>query len=123
LVLINSGGAAGTGTAVGICPPAAPEDPAKADDDKPGSKMKLEKQSVERKNKKPKKDPTKKSWVIVGLDDEAGKPVTGESFELWQGGKLISSGTLDNKGRARVSGIDPGSYDLTFPDLDKDAWS
>ena len=122
-VNINSGGAAGTGTAVGICPPTAPEDPAKADDDKPGSKMKLEKQSIERKNKKPKKDPKKKSWVVVGLDDEQGNPVAGESFELWQGDKLISSGSLNNKGRARVRGIDPGSYDLTFPKLDKDAWS
>jgi hypothetical protein len=122
MVLINSGGAAGSGSAVGPCPPTAPTAPAEADDDKPGKKMELEKQSFQRKKNKTKEDPKKKSWVIVGLDDEQGQPVAGEPFQLWQGDKLIRSGTLNYKGRANVKGIDPGSYDLTFPKLDKEAW-
>jgi type VI secretion system secreted protein VgrG len=122
-VFINSpGGAAGKGTEVNVCTPTKPEEAAEADNDKPGRKMQLEKQSFERKKNKTKEDPKKKSWVIVGLDDEEGKPVTGEPFQLWQGDTLISSGTLNNKGRRKVNGIDPGSYDLTFPKLDKDAW-
>lgn len=122
MILLNSGGAAGSGSAVGPCPPTAPTEPAEADDDKPGKKMQLEKQSFERKKNKTKEDPKKKSWVTVGLDDEEGNPVAGEPFQLWQGDKLIRSGTLNYKGRATVKGIDPGSYDLTFPKLDKGAW-
>jgi hypothetical protein len=37
--------------------------------------------------------------------------------------RIEISGTLDENGFARVEGIDPGQCKVTFPDLDKDAWS
>ncbi len=37
-------------------------------------------------------------------------------------GSTVATGTTDEKGRARVEGIDPGTCKVTFPELDKDAW-
>lgn len=122
MVLINSGGAAGSGSAVGMGSPTAPEEPAVADDSKPGSKMKLEKQSADRKQKKGKEDPNKTSWIEIELVDEAGQPVAGEAFELKAPDGTIRTGTTDNKGKAMVKGIDPGNCEVTFTNLDKGAW-
>jgi hypothetical protein len=38
-------------------------------------------------------------------------------------GQTLAEGTLDEKGFARVEGVDPGSCKVTFPNLDKSAWS
>ena len=35
----------------------------------------------------------------------------------------VAEGTLDEKGFARVDGIDPGACQITFPNLDKEAWN
>ena len=37
-------------------------------------------------------------------------------------GETLAEGTLDEKGFARVSNIDPGSCKITFPSLDQEAW-
>ena len=34
----------------------------------------------------------------------------------------VAEGTLDDKGFARVDGIDPGNCQITFPNLDQDTW-
>jgi len=34
----------------------------------------------------------------------------------------IVEGTLDEKGFLRVEGIDPGTCQIVFPKLDKEAW-
>lgn len=64
----------------------------------------------------------KKSWVEIKLVDEDGKPVPGEMYAITLGDQTIASGTLDEKGFARVDHIDPGQVRITFPNLDKDAW-
>ncbi|MEQ1761776.1 MAG: type VI secretion system tip protein TssI/VgrG [Pyrinomonadaceae bacterium] len=123
MVKINSGGAAGSGSAVSPCGPAAPEDPAVADDDKPGSKMKLEKQSYERKkSKSAPEDPKKKSWIKLKMVDEEGKPVPGQAYEVKTSDGKLRKGSLNHKGEAHIQGIEPGNCDVTFPNLDKDAW-
>lgn len=122
MVNINSGGAAGSGTPVGPCPPTAPDEPEEADDDKPGKKMKLEKQSIEKKKKKGKDDPKKKDFIALELLTEAGEPVAGEAYEVKTPDGKIRSGSLNNKGKAMIKGIDPGNCEVTFPNLDKDAW-
>jgi type VI secretion system secreted protein VgrG len=49
--------------------------------------------------------------------------VPGEEYQVTlPDGSTVASGTLDEKGKARVEGIDPGSCKVTFPNLDKDAW-
>jgi hypothetical protein len=67
--------------------------------------------------------PTKTSWIAIELVDDEGKPVAGESYQITLPDGTNVQGTLDDKGRAKVSGFDPGSCKITFPNLDKDVWS
>jgi type VI secretion system secreted protein VgrG len=67
-------------------------------------------------------DQKEKSWVEIELVDEQGNPVPGERYEIKTPDGRLAKGTLDGKGFARVSGIDPGNCEITFPELDKDAW-
>ena len=59
----------------------------------------------------------------IEMVDEEGKPVAGEPYKvILPDGQTAAEGTLDNKGRAKVEGFDPGSCKVSFPNLDKDAW-
>lgn len=70
-----------------------------------------------------KRDSTKKSWIEIELVDEENNPVPGEIYRITlPDGETVAEGTLDNKGLARVEGIDPGNCQITFPKLDQDAW-
>ena len=65
----------------------------------------------------------KSSWIEIEMVDEDNKPVPGESYRITlPDGETIAEGTLDDKGFARLDGIEPGTCKITFPDLDKDAW-
>jgi type VI secretion system secreted protein VgrG len=73
-------------------------------------------QTQEEKAKKP-------SWIEIVMVDEDGNPVPGEAYSITlPDGETVAEGTLDDKGFARVDGIDPGTCQITFPDLDQDAW-
>ena len=134
MVMINSGGAALAGSPGSIVPPTAPAEADPADDNKPGSKMTLEKRSLARKERtfmqstatdSDSSDETKdqtKSWIKLKLVDEEGKPVPGESYKITLPDGRVASGSLNEKGEAEVKGIDPGNCKVTFPNLDKDAW-
>jgi len=69
------------------------------------------------------KEEEKKSWIEIELVDEEEQPVPGEKYEITLPDKTVAKGTLDAKGFVRVDGIDPGTCKVTFPELDKDAWS
>jgi len=145
MVMINSGGAAGSGSATALVAPAAAATADDADDARPGTKIALEKRSAARKERRGKEggaggdsgaggdggaggndnDPnkTKTSWIKIKLVDEAGNPVPGEAYKI----KTLSdgrtySGTLDEKGEKELKGIEPGNCEVTFPNLDKEAW-
>ncbi len=64
----------------------------------------------------------KTSWIEIQMVDEAGKPVTGMAYRVTPSEGSPIEGTLDEKGAARVEGIEKGSCKVTFPSLDKDAW-
>lgn len=65
----------------------------------------------------------KKSWISIKLVDEQDHPVTGERYRVTlPDGQTVAEGTLDEKGCARVEGIESGTCKITFPALDKDAW-
>ena len=68
------------------------------------------------------KNKKKTAWVEVELVDENGKPAGGTAYRVTLPDGSVSSGSLDEKGFARIDGIDPGSVKITFPDYDKDAW-
>ena len=144
MVQINSAGAALSGSAGALVSPLAPTAAVEADKADPGamaqsgpgsvavtpanlSSVKVAKKSAA--SDAPTHDPNseenkdKKHWIEIELVDEAGKPVAGEPYQVTlPDGSTVADGTLDEKGRARVEGIDPGTCKVTFPNLDKEAW-
>ena len=66
--------------------------------------------------------PDKTSWVEIELVDTDGNPVPGEEYQIVVPGGTTVDGTLDAQGQARVEGIDPGTCQITFPNLDKKSW-
>jgi len=66
---------------------------------------------------------TKKSWIAIRMVDQEDNPVPGEKYRITlPDGETVAEGTLDDKGCARIEGLEPGSCKITFPDLDKSAW-
>jgi hypothetical protein len=66
--------------------------------------------------------PVQTTWIEIVLVDEQNNPVPGESYAITLPDNSVASGTLDEKGFARVEGFEPGQCQVTFPDLDQDAW-
>jgi type VI secretion system secreted protein VgrG len=126
-----------SGKAGKAIPPAKPDLADDADNADPGKAAEAKAEQVQNKTGKygaaPAKPPKpaqdsqgeqakKKVWIEIELVDEAGEPVPGEKYELTLPDGTKTGGTLDSKGLARVEGIDPGTCQVTFPNLDKDAW-
>jgi hypothetical protein len=63
------------------------------------------------------------TWIEIELLDLDDSPVAGERYRLVLPGGAIREGRLDDKGLARVDGLDPGTCQVVFPDLDRDAWT
>lgn len=136
MVNINSGGAAGSGSGLNLVSPISPAEAEIADNADPGSldeSFRSQRAAMSPTDaaaaNAPWHDPndevakTKKSWIEIVLEDNQGKPVPGEAYRITlPDGSTLAEGTLDEKGFARVDGIDPGSCQVTFPNLDKDAW-
>ena len=111
--------------------PAEPSEAKEADNANPGEVEQIKAEQRQTKSgkygsvqvKPYKRDPTKKSWIEIELVDDDNEPVPGEPYRITlPDGETAAEGTLDDKGFARVDGIDPGTCKVTFPELDKDAW-
>jgi hypothetical protein len=63
-----------------------------------------------------------KTWIEIRLVDQDGKPVSHQSYELKLPDGSMRKGTLDEDGRARYDGIDPGNCTVCFPDIDGREW-
>jgi len=65
----------------------------------------------------------KKSWIEIELVDKKDKPVPGMPYEVrLSDGETVASGTLDDKGLARIEGIEAGTCKVSFPTLHKSIW-
>ena len=64
----------------------------------------------------------KKSWIEIRLRDQDGDPVPGEDYKVVAPDGRELTGKLDQKGFARVDGIDPGQCKVTFPRLHRAEW-
>jgi len=65
----------------------------------------------------------KTSWIEIRLRDQEDQPIPGEKYRITLPDGTVAEGTLDENGEARVEGIDPGTCEVTFPELDKDSWT
>jgi len=65
--------------------------------------------------------PRKTSWIEINLRYPDGNPVPGERYRLKLPDGSVQEGNLDAYGHAEYYNINPGSCELTFPDLDADA--
>ena len=110
--------------------PTAPTKPEDADIDDPGKVDEIKAEQIKTKSgkygsekvKPYKPDEEKTSWIEIEMVDEEDEPVTGEQYKITLPDDSVAQGSLDNKGFARIEGIDPGTCKITFPDLDKEAW-
>jgi type VI secretion system secreted protein VgrG len=137
MVMINSGGAALSGSPGSVVPPASPSAPAVADNATFGGAMTYSQDgspapappgAAGGKSSAPRHDPNdpanqdKKHFIAIELWDDENNPVPGEPYEIvLPDGTTIASGTTDEKGRARVDGIDPGTCKIRFPRIDQSA--
>lgn len=64
----------------------------------------------------------KTSWIELVLIDKLDRPVAGEPYRITLADGTVNDGTTDEKGFARIDGIEPGSCDITFPELDGRSW-
>lgn len=64
----------------------------------------------------------KKTYISITLKDNMGNPIPNERYRIKLPDGSIQEGRLDANGRAHVDGIDPGTAQVSFPDLDADDW-
>jgi hypothetical protein len=64
-----------------------------------------------------------KSWIAIQLIGEDDKPIPSERYRILLPDGSSRDGSLDENGSAHVDGIDPGNCVVTFPDLDREAWT
>ena len=79
---------------------------------------------VPRPPSRPRPEPVEdlKTWIAIELlEEKTNKPVSGARY-IVKGPSGTFQGTLDGQGRARVDNIDPGKYDVSFPDIDGREW-
>ncbi len=119
-IKLNSGGGGSPAKMCGSVPALKIKSPAQAASADAGAVQ--QGQADDRKSHKEPGDPKKTSWIELQLVDDAGQPVAGEAYEVEMADGTVATGTTGADGVARVSGIDPGTCKIRFPNLDKDAW-
>jgi hypothetical protein len=67
-------------------------------------------------------EPRRKTWIEIVLVGEDDRPISGKRYVLKLPDGSVRSGFLNQRGTARLGEIDPGDVEITFPELDRDAW-
>jgi len=62
-----------------------------------------------------------KTWIEIELTDMEGNPRAGERYWIELPDGSVREGALDEHGRAYFGGLDPGSCEVRWPDLDEEA--
>lgn len=66
--------------------------------------------------------PVKTHWIAIELVDELGKHVPFEDYRVTLPDGTVIEDCLDRRGRAKITGIDPGNCKIAFPCRDKEVW-
>jgi type VI secretion system secreted protein VgrG len=64
----------------------------------------------------------KLTWIEIELQDAAGHPVAGAEYWMKMPDDSILTGSLDDKGLARVEGVEEGNIDVSFPEYSPKSW-
>ena len=64
----------------------------------------------------------KKTWIEIELVDDDDNPVPNARFRLELPDGTMKSGTLGDNGKARITGIEPGTCKVSFLDVDASEW-
>lgn len=67
--------------------------------------------------------PSSSSWIEINLKDGQGNLVGGERYRIRLPDGSVQEGSLDDFGHAEHYGINKGSCEISFPDLDDEEWS
>ncbi len=62
------------------------------------------------------------SWIEIEMVDEEDEPVVGLPYEITVPDGTVATGSLDEKGFARVEGFAPGECRIKFPTIDRETW-
>ncbi len=62
--------------------------------------------------------PSDQTWVDIGLIDQDGKAVPNVRYQIDLADGTSKTGQLDADGKIRICDLDPGTYELSFPDID-----
>lgn len=68
-------------------------------------------------------DKNKRAWIGIHLHDQDRVAVANAAYRVKLPDGTIVSGELNKRGRVRIEGIDPGTCEVSFPELDGGAWS
>jgi type VI secretion system secreted protein VgrG len=66
--------------------------------------------------------PGKTHWIAIELVDELGRRVPYEDYRITLPDGTVVEDSLDRQGRARITGIDPGSCKVSFTSRDAKDW-
>lgn len=66
--------------------------------------------------------PDKTHWIAIELVDELGKHVPYEDYQVTLPDGTIIEDSLDRRGHAKITGIDPGTCKVSFPNRDAESW-
>jgi acyl-CoA synthetase (AMP-forming)/AMP-acid ligase II len=124
-----------SGKAGSLVAPKAPETAEEADEADPGKVTETKAEQRKAQSGKYGKAQTKpfqpaddnteakeKTFIAIKLKNPDGSPAAGEPYEIVVDGEAVASGTLNDKGEARVDGLDPQTCKVRFPRLDAARW-
>ena len=64
-----------------------------------------------------------KTWIELRLIDEAGAPVAGAAYRIELPDGRLRTGATNQQGVAREDNLDPGTCQVSFPDLHGPDWT
>ena len=111
-----------SGSAGNAVSPAEPQVAEDADVTDPGEVSSHSRGSESEQASPHRPDEYKTGWIEIELVDENDQPISGERYEITTPDGSVASGTLDQNGFARVEGMDSGTCQVSFPNLDRDVW-
>jgi len=62
------------------------------------------------------------TWIEIELMNDKGEPVPNERYRIERPDGSPEEGCLDGQERARIDGIEAGTCNVTFPDIDANEW-